>query len=358
VLTLPPERFLDRKFHFILNSGAAQNPTEESGGATRLNARNARRHEETAMNMRYVSAAAAIGAAFAVAAWAQEKRQENEDQTARETRAAQPLKAGDDFAMPRRWQKATDLIGKPVKNAANEDLGKIEEIVVDANSGRILYGVLSFGGFLGMGDKLFAVPWQSFALPDDANAFVLDVSTDRLKNAEGFDQSQWPDFADEAWAVKTYKHYEQTPYWQRDGARADGQAAGSYRDRWRQRVTVWQKASDLYRKPVRNPQNEDLGRMSDLAIDPDAGRILYGVLSYGGKLFAIPYNALTLSSDAKHFSLNVTRDDLNDTVGFVNNAWPNMTDSAWAIRLHEHYRIQPYWVEVRRDGGKQDDRKR
>src|SRR5262245_55053171 len=95
----------------------------------------------------------------------------------------------DEFAMAKRTQKATDLMGKKVINTANENLGKLEDIVVDATSGRILYGVLSFGGFMGMGDKLFAVPWDALELPADAKSLVLSVGKDRLKSAEGFDKN-------------------------------------------------------------------------------------------------------------------------------------------------------------------------
>ncbi len=255
-----------------------------------------------------------------------------------------------DFAMARRWQKSSDLTGKKITNPSGEDLGKLEEIVVDANSGRILYGVLSFGGVLGVGDKLFAIPWSSLSLTSDYKSFVLDIDKDRLKTASGFDKGQWPNFADEQWATETYKYYNQTPYWRteiRSEARGDGARQASdvnYRERWRERPTVWQKATDLSRKDVRNLQNEDLGKMNDLAIDPDSGRVLYGILSFRGKLFAVPWNALNLSNDGKQFTLNVDKEALKDSVSFTSDKWPNMTDPRWAGEIHTHYHVQPYWI--------------
>jgi sporulation protein YlmC with PRC-barrel domain len=259
----------------------------------------------------------------------------------------------DDFAMARGWQKATDLTGKKVTNDANEDLGKIEDIVVDANSGRILYGVLSFGGVLGMGDKLFAIPWQSLPLAGDAKAFVLNVEKDRLKSASSFDKKQWPNFADEHFSTTTFQYYSHTPYWHsqkgdvRQVADNDGLAATSYRERWNQRTTVWQKASDLCGKDVRNSQNEDLGKISDLAIDPQGGRVLYGILSSRGKLFAIPWSALSLSADSKQFALNVSKDQLKDTVSFGKDNWPDMADQRWANETYAYYNVQPYWTTMR-----------
>jgi sporulation protein YlmC with PRC-barrel domain len=254
-----------------------------------------------------------------------------------------------DFAMATRTQKATDLMGKKVINSANENLGKLEDIVVDASSGRILYGVLSFGGFMGMGDKLFAIPWESLELPADAKNLVLSVSKDRLKNAEGFDKSQWPNFADEAWATQNYKYYDRTPYWQAsDVTPAAGDNTNrSYRDRWYQRPVAWQKCSDLCGKDAHNMQNEDIGRISECLIDPESGRILYGVLAYSGKRFAIPWSALTLTGDAKRFQLNVTKEQLKNAPAFSGDTWPNVADERWAIEVHRYYNVQPYWMEVK-----------
>jgi sporulation protein YlmC with PRC-barrel domain len=254
-----------------------------------------------------------------------------------------------DFAMARRWQKATDLKGKKVTNAAGEDLGQIEDIVTDANSGRILYGVLSFGGVLGVGDKLFAIPWPSIRLSGDSKAFVLNVEKDRLKNATGFAKDRWPNFADEQFATTAYKYYDQTPYWQ--SQTGDVQLVGdssetpdNYRRRWNQRATAWQKTSDLCGKDIRTAQTDDVGKLNDLAIDPDSGRILAGVLSYRGKLFAIPWSALTLNSDAKHFVLNADKDQLTDAVSFSKDNWPNLADQRWATELYAHYNVEPYWT--------------
>lgn len=117
------------------------------------------------------------------------------------------------YSPVRRWMKATDLIGKNVENPANENLGKIEDIVVDPDTGRVIYSVLSFGGFLGMGDKLFAVPFHSLAVGSDAKKFILDVDKDRLKNAQGFDKNNWPNMADARWARETHEFYRIRPYW-------------------------------------------------------------------------------------------------------------------------------------------------
>jgi len=266
--------------------------------------------------------------------------------------------------MARRWQKSDTLIGKKVVNQSGEDLGRIEDIVVDAGTGRVLYGVLSFGGFLGLGDKWFAVPMESLQLSGDEKTFVLNVDKDRLKNAEGFDKKHWPNVTDEQWATRTYQTYDRSPYWSAnkpgitkvtgnpsspDGASGSPAVAATpsrtstYHERWNQPVSVWAKASDLSGKDVRNSSNEDLGHISDLIIDADGSRLMYGILSFRGKMFAIPWTALALSSDGKYLMLNVTKDQLKDSIGFTRDTWPNFTDPQWNANTYDYYRQPRYW---------------
>jgi len=109
---------------------------------------------------------------------------------------------------------ASTLKGDRVKNSAGEDLGKVEEIMLDVPSGRVAYAVLSFGGFLGMGDKLFAIPWKALTLNEADKNFVLDVDKATLENAPGFDKDNWPDMADPQWESQIFSHYGQEPYWE------------------------------------------------------------------------------------------------------------------------------------------------
>ncbi len=107
---------------------------------------------------------------------------------------------------------ANTLDGNDVYNRQDEDLGDIKEIMLDMRNGKIGYAVLSFGGFLGMGDKLFAVPWDALTLDTKNKRFVLDVNKDRLKDAPGFDKDKWPNMADESWAKGIHSYYGTTPH--------------------------------------------------------------------------------------------------------------------------------------------------
>jgi sporulation protein YlmC with PRC-barrel domain len=94
--------------------------------------------------------------------------------------------------------RASSITKMTVKNDKGEKLGSIDDLVIDVTTGRVAYAALGFGGVLGIGEKLFAVPWNQLHLQRDQDErfLVLHVSSEALKKAPGFDKSHWPDFAD------------------------------------------------------------------------------------------------------------------------------------------------------------------
>ena len=117
-------------------------------------------------------------------------------------------------AVKEHFMLANDIKGHKVVNKNAEDLGKIDDYMVDLENGRIAYAVLSFGGFLGMGDKLFAIPWSAFTVQLFENdlRLVLNVDKEILKKAQGFDKSQLP--LSYAQLSSIYHYYGYKPYWQ------------------------------------------------------------------------------------------------------------------------------------------------
>ncbi len=96
--------------------------------------------------------------------------------------------------------KSNDVIGKSVFSDDNENLGKIEEIVLDKISGQARYLVLSCGGVLSIGNKLYAIPWKSISYNEEKSGFRLNFDKEKLKFAPNFDKDHWPDFADPAFS--------------------------------------------------------------------------------------------------------------------------------------------------------------
>ena len=102
---------------------------------------------------------------------------------------------------------ADTLIGNDVYSQNEEDLGDIKEIMLDTSTGKVSYAVLSYGGFLGMGEKLFAVPWEALKLDTENKRFVLNVDSEKLESAPGFDKDHWPNMADEKLADGIHSFY-------------------------------------------------------------------------------------------------------------------------------------------------------
>lgn len=113
-----------------------------------------------------------------------------------------------------RLMTADTLTGNKVVNQQNETLGTVQDIMLDVPRGRIAYLVMSSGGFLGLGDRLFAIPWSVLVLDTDRKCFVLDARKSTFENAPGFDKNHWPSLADEDdWHKRVHGHFNADPDW-------------------------------------------------------------------------------------------------------------------------------------------------
>jgi sporulation protein YlmC with PRC-barrel domain len=123
--------------------------------------------------------------------------------------------------------KLSKVIGVKVENAKGDNLGEINDVVIDPIDGRITYAVLEAGGFLGLGEKYFAIPWRAFQTVADENdrgdidKLILNVDKDRMKKAPGFDKDHWPNMADPQWGQTMHTYYGQGDYWKQRQARRD-----------------------------------------------------------------------------------------------------------------------------------------
>lgn len=117
-------------------------------------------------------------------------------------------------AGPGPFVMASDTLeDNPVIGSGGDKLGTINHIMLDVVSGRVAYAVLSFGGFLGFGEKLFAVPWSALTLDTERKSFVLSIDKAKLEAAPGFDKDHWPSMADPQWGTNLHEYYGRSPYW-------------------------------------------------------------------------------------------------------------------------------------------------
>ncbi len=121
---------------------------------------------------------------------------------------------GADANKPVERLTASSIIGDSVENRKGETLGKIEELMVNVDTGKIEYAVLTAGGLLGVGKKLFAIPFEQLEIDEEKEVFILDRSKDYIKNSPGFDSSHWPDTNDHSYYddVNSYHKLPVVPF--------------------------------------------------------------------------------------------------------------------------------------------------
>lgn len=88
---------------------------------------------------------------------------------------------------------ADSIMGDDVENPEGKSLGKIQDLMINLHSGVVEYAVIDFGSFLGLGGKLFAIPFKELQLNPNGEVFILDRDKEYLKNSPGFDKTHWPD---------------------------------------------------------------------------------------------------------------------------------------------------------------------
>ena len=244
-----------------------------------------------------------------------------------------------------------DLLGMEVRNPQGEKLGKLEDVVF-VPDGSIAYGVLSFGGVLGLGDKLFAVPWSLIeqgreagdkGLQSDKHYVVLAVDKDKLKNAPGFDKNNWPATPNDALFADVDKYYAGE---KRPTVRATEASARMIAD-----PTL--RADKLKGKNVETPSGDKLGDIDEVVIDPQNGRIAYVVLSVGGflgigdRLVAVPWEAIKIErkDNKDRLTLAATKDKLEKAPQFDKGEakWNEMSDSGYVSKVYGYWGAKPYW---------------
>jgi len=269
--------------------------------------------------------------------------------------------------------RASEIERMRVRNDAGKELGSVKDIVIDTRTGDIRYAAVSYGGFLGLGDKLFAIPWYAFQRRHDVSSgkdsLVLNIDEQTLKNAPGFDKSQWPNFGDTKFTEETEKHYGKYRNGTDNNQNRTGVdvKAGSVsvnvdanknqnqnqnnnqasRDQSKDLVL---RASEIIGMTVRNQSNKDLGSVNDLMVDMGAGKVRYAALSYGGflgvgnKLFAVPWNAFHCdrypNSNKHYLELSINEDTLKNAPGFDKDKWPNFADSQFGQGIDTYYGSQ------------------
>jgi len=267
--------------------------------------------------------------------------------------------------------KASALIGYDVMNMNGEDLGEIEDMLIGLDSGQIKYAVLTYGGVLDIGNKLFAIPLSAFSFDPQQNAFVLNVAEEMLENAPGFNEDNWPDTASPEWDVAerdfwqgqmttdTEDMAQEGAATQDQGATQQDQAEGTTQDQGtteqdqevaegtdtNQQDTAEQpqdqmaqqddammnepaiRASEMLDYTIQDLQGEDLGEIEDLIVNMANEQVDFVVVSLndavveGDNFYAIRLDELEPQTEEGFFVYNQDVATLQSAPSFTQDQW-------------------------------------
>ena len=124
--------------------------------------------------------------------------------TGQAAKSPEPIKDTKRFAEHTGLFRSSAVVGSTVQDLEGKDAGKIEDLLVDSR-GDVAYAIVSFGGFMGIGDRLYAVPWNAVILDRDKRTVHVDVRKETLERAPSFPPDRWPDPNDREWGAEVRK---------------------------------------------------------------------------------------------------------------------------------------------------------
>jgi sporulation protein YlmC with PRC-barrel domain len=217
--------------------------------------------------------------------------------------------------------RASKLIGKNVTNSKGERLGEIKDLVVDTTNGNVQYAVIGMGGFLGVGDKLYAYPLERFERTTERGKLLLNVDKNKMKSAPGFDDKSWPDFGTAAYRGQVDAFY---------GTKSPTTAR-------------FARASQILKGDVKDRSNNDIGDIEDMVVSLPNGHVSYVVLEFdrawnpNNKLVAMPVKALkSEDGDGTDLVYQADREALKTAPSFDKNQWPDLADGRFASDVNRY----------------------
>jgi hyperosmotically inducible protein len=267
--------------------------------------------------------------------------------------------------------KASDVLGMTVLNNQGEKLGKVKDLAVDLESGRVVQVILSTGGFIGIGDTFTAVPPEALRCDAKDKALHLDADKEKLAHAPQFVMSKWAKCSDANHLEAVYQYYGEAPAFTfiqsgdtvRDDLPKEGsphQADGTW-DKQRvasenqclipaSRLGQIQKASKLMGTSVQNLQDEKVGRVENILLDLPSGRLVAVIVSSGGflgmddELSAVPPTALRFTTDREALQFDTSKERLSNAPHFKANQWPDFSEPSYAAGVYRSYHVEPYFT--------------
>lgn len=269
--------------------------------------------------------------------------------------------------------RASQLIGMKVENSAEENIGEINDMVINAAKGGIRYLTMTYGESLGLGNEMHAVPFGAFKFKTDLDdstdtALILNVTAEQLKGAKGFNEKNWPNFSNDELNRSIQQRYEVQRTPGSDSNTGSAKSPDADRDRntntrrnqkdqaaktgsleGKTHVTNM-RASQLIGLSIENSAKNNVGTLNDIVVDARNGRIRYAVVSYGGflgignGLHAVPFESIKCKANPDDASktmlvLDVTQEQMKGAKGFDESNWPDFASKEFTRDIDKRYGI-------------------
>lgn len=247
-------------------------------------------------------------------------------------------------------RKASELLDLDVVNDAREDLGEIEDIVIDPRQGDVLYAVVSFGGWLDIGDKLFAVPFKRVHFEKDRA--VLNVSKELMEKAPGFNEDEWPKVGDPIFNAAVHAHFGEEKFWRRYVHEMNQTYKPSARE-GRDQILNTLRVSEVDGMEVIDSAQQDIGEIDELVLAMNRGMVACAVVSIGGlwdigdEHYAIPWEMMQTAGDDAVL-LKPDKEQVSTGPRFASDDWPDAHDTQWFMRVYAFYNVKPQWEQRER----------
>ncbi|TVQ57629.1 MAG: PRC-barrel domain containing protein [Phycisphaerales bacterium] len=222
------------------------------------------------------------------------------------------------------YARASDLMNATVRNRADKKLGDIDDLAIDPDANRVVYGVLRRGGFMGIGESRYAISSNQLA-PLRNGRIMLDMDESRFENVSGFSNSDWPTKAESRLVAS--------------GTTQDTDDAPTAK-----RVV---KASNIIGENVQCRDGNTVGKISDLIVEGRNGRVLYAIVNSNRGHMPVPMGALNKTDDK--YTLPMSMNQLRSMPTLDTDRDQNWSDASWNRRIHEGYNTKFETASARDD---------
>lgn len=225
--------------------------------------------------------------------------------------------------------RGTEVIGANIFNQKGEDLGEINDVLIDENTGDITHGILAIGGWLGIGEKLTPVPWKHIQQSEKAaRGYVVDADKTKLAGATSFEKNKWPNLSGDF------------------GAQND-----TYFGLTGKTGMKLVRLSEVDDAKLFDQQGKQIGEIHETLLHPKSGQVAYGVISTAASTdraeeerTTVPFELIRQSKkDTPGYVLDAAKSKLTTATYFKASQWPEFNDRAWNERMYSHYGVDPFW---------------